>query len=110
MVASAAVAATTMMVVVPTDAVEASIHPRRGCSEAEGVESGNDGEGRGERRGGGEILSRTILQRAASTGNFGPPMMSTLLLLFPFFLSFPPPSSPHHRGVSVLPFVVSEVQ
>lgn len=41
MVASAAV-------VVPTDVVEASIHPRRGCSEAEGVEGGNDGEGRGE--------------------------------------------------------------
>lgn len=99
MVASAAVAATTMMVVVvPTDAVEASIHPRRGCSGAEGVESGNDGEGRGEGGEEGEILSRTILQRAASTGNFGPPMMSTLLLLFPFFLSSPPPP-PHTIAV-----------
>lgn len=35
MVASAAVAA-TMMVVVPTDAVETSTHPRGGCSAVEG--------------------------------------------------------------------------
>jgi len=43
-------------------------------------------EQRGNERGGGEILSRTIPQHATSTGNFGPPTISTLLLLFPFFL------------------------